>query len=152
MVRNALFILVLIFKVGNSIIGFPTESIVFCDRKIDSILKMIKSIVFKIDDSESTPSIFEKERRSTWAIRSFGIKRGNTVENILNIRIFLDRIDRFFVFYNWWDRFDHSRFFLAIEKIARSKIERSNSQLCIYICTTCYGFVKWLTLVIICLK
>ena len=44
-------------RVENSIIGFSSESIVFCDRKIDSIVKKIKSLT----------SIFIKDRRDRLA-------------------------------------------------------------------------------------
>ena len=35
------------FRVGNSIIGFSIESIVFCDRKIDWIVRKIESLEYK---------------------------------------------------------------------------------------------------------
>ena len=100
------------------IIGLLIESLVFCDRKIDSIVKTIE------------------EQRSMGAIRSFGIKRGETVKNIRKIR-FLRAIRSFRSFskndesdlitvplfqrYTVREQFDHGRPFLKIDNIDRSK-------------------------------
>ena len=110
-------------RAGNSIIGFSSESLIFCDGKSDLLVKKSESLsslffkdwrdqfahspsfvksygeqfphgrpFVKSDESESIPSIFNKEqlskeRRDQFALLAY--KGGNTVKNLHKIWVFL---------------------------------------------------------------
>ena len=96
------------FRVGNSLISFLSDSLIFCKRKSDSLVKTSKLLPLllcrerheqiahghsfvKSDGSKSLKSLFKKERMSKEQQELFalGHKRGKTVKNIRKIRIFL---------------------------------------------------------------
>ena len=114
---------------------FFIKSIVFCDQKIDSILKKIINPVISFQRSTwsiRSWSIFFKDRRSMEAIQSFGIKRGETVKIVWQICFFRSNRSWFFIYKDYIDlgnQFDHVQSFLKIKKIERSKIERFIEQI-----------------------
>ena len=99
----------------------------FCDRKIDSIVKMIESLpsiickdpqdqfdhgwsFSKIDESELTPPIVKKDKRAE--IRSFGIKR---VKNLRKIRFSSESLD-------FWERFNRVNLFQRATRAIRLRL------------------------------
>ena len=100
--KNIKLLFLLFFsRVGNSVIGFSIESIIFCDWKIYSIM----SVFFKDGWNIFYLITVNFVQRTTWANwRSkidgsdsiFCHKRGKTVKNIQkNKFFFLDQIDNF---------------------------------------------------------
>ena len=92
-------------RVVISIIGFLIESIVFCDRKIDSILKKIEWIdIFQRSTRANWSSRSLKKIENWWSDTIFRHKKGGNVKNIWTI-----------CFFSWWNQS-----FFVIERSIRS--------------------------------
>ena len=120
-------------RVVISIIGVLIESIVFCDRKIDSILKKIEWIdIFQRSTRANWSSRSLKKIENWWSDTIFRHKKGGNVKNKWTICFSL--LMESIVFCNWkidsiFKKINHCRFFLRSKRSIdwRSKDRRSNS-------------------------
>ena len=96
-------------RVGNSLISFSSDSLVFCERKSDSLMKKRASLpslfcheqperiahsrsFVKSDRSESLKSLFKKERMSSWTEKGEQLSKTYKNEFSSGLLIFLQAI------------------------------------------------------------